>query len=256
MENYDDSEILGTEKLYSLAGIRIWRAPSAPIRRLMTYPSYEGGEWEAERLNNRWQTLMFLLTLLTIIFVVWLPHQGFVVSNVSAVETSSSLGAYWDVDCRASVSSIDWGTMTPGQTKNVTFYIRNEGSTTILLSGIAKNLNPITAEGYIRFVFGSNDQKVQAGEVKKVTCSLTISPKITNITNFSFDVLLQGTNYLLSDVNKDGIVDMKDIAIVARAFGTTPTSPRWNPNADLNRDLEVDVHDLSLVCRDFAKTSQ
>jgi hypothetical protein len=152
------------------------------------------------------------------------------------------------------VSSIDWGNLTPSQTRNITFYIRNEGSTTLFLSGIDKNWNPITAEGYIRFVFGSADQVVQASEVKKVTCSLTISPEIINITNFSFDVLLQGTNYLLADVNQDGIVDMKDIAIVGHAFGTTPTSSDWNPNADLNRDLEVDIHDLSLVRQDFGKT--
>jgi len=229
---------------------------AAPIRRLMTCPSDTGREREAVGLKNKWHTLVILLAFLTIILVVWLRHPGFGVGNVSAVETSSSLGAYWDVGCSAMVSSIDWGNLTPSQTRNITFYIRNEGSTTLFLSGIDKNWNPITAEGYIRFVFGSADQVVQASEVKKVTCSLTISPEIINITNFSFDVLLQGTNYLLADVNQDGIVDMKDIAIVGHAFGTTPTSSDWNPNADLNRDLEVDMHDLSLVCQDYAKTSQ
>jgi len=197
---------------------------------------------------------MILLALLTIVLVVWLRRPGFIVSNVSAVETSGSLGAYWDVGCSARVSSIDWGNMTPSQTKNITFYIRNEGSTTIFLSGIDKSWNPITAEGYIRFVFGSADQTVQVSEVKKVTCSLTISPEITNITNFRFDVLLQGTNYLLEDVNQDGIVDMKDIATVSQALGMTSTSLDWNPNADLNRNLEVDMHDLSLVVQGFRKT--
>jgi hypothetical protein len=206
-------------------------------------------------LSNKWQTVTILLALLTIILVAWLLHPGFVGRNVSAVETSGSLGVYWDVDCSVRVSSIDWGNMTPSQTENSSFYIRNDGSTTIFLSGIDKNWNPATAEGYMRFVFGSADQTVQPSEVKKVTCSLTISPEITNITNISFDVLFQGTNYLLADVNQDGIVNMKDIAIVVSAFGTTPTSPGWNPNADLNRDLKVDEADLSLVYQDFAKTS-
>lgn len=208
-----------------------------------------------EGLNNRGQTLVILLALLTIILVVWsLRRGGFEVGNVSAVETSSSLGAYWDVGCSERVSSIDWGNMTPSQTKDIVFYIRNEGSTTMFLSGIDKNWNPIVAEGYIRFVFGSADQIVQASEVKKVTCNLTVSREITNITNFSFDVLLQGTDYLLEDVNQDGIVNMKDIAIVDQALGLTPASPDWNPKADLNRNLEVDMHDLSLVVQGFGKT--
>ena len=199
--------------------------------------------------------MTILLALLTIILVVWLLRPGGLeVGNVSAVETSSSLGAYWDAGCSEMVSSLDWGNMTPSQTENITFYIRNEGSTTIFLSGIDKNWNPTTAEDYIRFVFDSDDQTVQASEVKKVTCNLTISPEIINITNFNFDVLLQGTNHLLADVDQNGIVDMKDIAIVGHPFGTTPTSSDWNPNADLNRDLEVDMHDLSLVRQDFAKT--
>jgi hypothetical protein len=223
----------------------------------MTYPSDTGREGEAERLNNKWQTMTILLALLTIILVVWLLRPGgFEVGNVSAVETSSSLGAYWDAGCSEMVSSLDWGNMTPSQTKNITFYIRNEGLTTVFLSGIAKNWNSITAQGYIRFVFGSDDQRALASEVKKVTCSLTISPEITNITNFSFDVLFQGTNYLLADVNQDGRVDMRDISLVVGVLGTTPTSLDWNPNADLNRDFEVDMRDLSLVSQDFAKTSQ
>lgn len=220
------------------------------------YRSRKGGGTEVELLKNRWQTLTILLTFLTIILVVWLLHPGSTIGNVSAVETGSSLGAYWDAGCSARVSSIDWGNMTPSQTKNITFYIRNEGLTTIFLSGIAKNWNSITAQGYIRFVFGSDDQRALASEVKKVTCSLTISPEITNITNFSFDVLFQGTNYLLADVNQDGRVDMRDISLVVGVLGTTPTSPDWNPNADLNRDFEVDMRDLSLVSQDFAKTSQ
>lgn len=205
-------------------------------------------------MNNKWQTLTILLALLTIILGVWSLHSGFVVGNVSAVETSSSLGAYWDVGCSARVSSIDWGNMTPSQTKNITFYIRNDGSTTIFLSGIDKNWNPTTAEGYVRFVFGSADQIVQASEVKKVTCSLTISPEITNITNFSFTVLLQGTNYLLGDVNQDGKVDGKDTAIVALAFGSIPGDPRWNALADVYEDQKIDGKDINQVTIHFGKS--
>lgn len=61
------------------------------------------------------------------------------------------------------------------------------------------------------------------------------------------------------DINDDLKVDMIDIAIVARAFGTYPGQPRWNPNADITGaqflvpDGHVDMRDISLVARAFFK---
>jgi uncharacterized repeat protein (TIGR01451 family) len=58
---------------------------------------------------------------------------------------------------------------------------------------------------------------------------------------------------IMGDVNGDGLVNMKDIALVARAFGSTPTSPNWNFAADLNRDGLVNMKDMALVARNFGK---
>ena len=56
------------------------------------------------------------------------------------------------------------------------------------------------------------------------------------------------------DINRDGKVDMKDVATVARAFGSTPGDPNWNPMADLNEDGVVDKVDIAMVVEDFGKT--
>lgn len=55
------------------------------------------------------------------------------------------------------------------------------------------------------------------------------------------------------DVNIDGICDMKDIGLVAKAFGTTKQSVRWNPIADINEDLKVDMKDLGLIAIHFGE---
>jgi predicted deacylase len=55
------------------------------------------------------------------------------------------------------------------------------------------------------------------------------------------------------DVNQDGAVDMHDISIVARAFGSTPSSPNWNPAADVNGDGTVNMADLAMVVRHFGE---
>lgn len=60
---------------------------------------------------------------------------------------------------------------------------------------------------------------------------------------------------LYSDINNDGIVNIKDIIIIAKAFGSYPGHPRWNPNADINRDEKVNIIDIGLIAKEFGKTA-
>ena len=62
------------------------------------------------------------------------------------------------------------------------------------------------------------------------------------------------SNPMIGDFNKDMVVDMKDISLVAKAFGSYPGHPRWNPVVDLNQDNRVDMRDLATVARNFGKT--
>jgi hypothetical protein len=75
--------------------------------------------------------------------------------------------------------------------------------------------------------------------------------KVTELT------ALRVTNerVLLTDLNHDGEVNILDITLVARAFGTKYGDARWNPVADLNVDGAVNILDMSMVARDFGKTS-
>jgi hypothetical protein len=56
------------------------------------------------------------------------------------------------------------------------------------------------------------------------------------------------------DLNGDGIVDMKDIALVAGAFGTIPGSARWNTICDINDGRQVDMKDIGTVAKAFGTT--
>jgi hypothetical protein len=58
---------------------------------------------------------------------------------------------------------------------------------------------------------------------------------------------------LVGDVNGDGIVNLKDIVAAIKAFGSTPTSPNWNPAADVNGDGVVDMKDVALIARNMGK---
>ena len=56
---------------------------------------------------------------------------------------------------------------------------------------------------------------------------------------------------ILGDVNGDGKVDGKDIALAAISFGTVPEDARWNPDADINLDGKIDGKDLVLIALRF-----
>lgn len=59
---------------------------------------------------------------------------------------------------------------------------------------------------------------------------------------------------LLSDVNKDGIVNILDLTFVALQFGEIPTKDQF-PNPDINRDGDINILDLTLVANHFGKYS-
>jgi hypothetical protein len=60
-------------------------------------------------------------------------------------------------------------------------------------------------------------------------------------------------NKAFGDVDADGKVDIKDIAIVAKAFGSSNGRHNWNYQSDLNGDNKVDLKDLSIVSMNFGK---
>ncbi len=53
------------------------------------------------------------------------------------------------------------------------------------------------------------------------------------------------------DINNDGRVDLVDMRLVAKAYGTRHGDTYWDPRADLNRDNLISVFDLVLVSKNY-----
>lgn len=56
------------------------------------------------------------------------------------------------------------------------------------------------------------------------------------------------------DLNLDGEINIKDLALVGSAFGSYPGHPRWNPTADINKDLIINIIDVTITAKNFGKT--
>lgn len=77
------------------------------------------------------------------------------------------------------------------------------------------------------------------------TMSVTDIPFTPVIGHFDFNIL--------GDVSNDGVVNMKDVMLVVKAFNSFPNTPSWNPRLDLDNNGRVDMRDISMVLRDFNK---
>lgn len=64
----------------------------------------------------------------------------------------------------------------------------------------------------------------------------------------TFDVV-----WLFTDIDRNGKVDILDIAIVAKAYGCHPGHPGWNPKADLDGNGTIDILDIAKVAKDYGK---
>jgi hypothetical protein len=59
---------------------------------------------------------------------------------------------------------------------------------------------------------------------------------------------------IIGDINGDKKVELKDVYAVAKAYGSVPGHPRWNPLCDINNDGEVELKDYYLTCKNYGKT--
>lgn len=86
------------------------------------------------------------------------------------------------------------------------------------------------------------------GSTVTYTASATAGSALVTATSQADGTFSASINITVKtrDFNGDGITDVLDLAILARAFGATPASPNWNSAADLNGDGVVDEADLAM----------
>ena len=89
--------------------------------------------------------------------------------------------------------------------------------------------------------------------MKRLSPSLRISFLVACTMLFLFPVVSKfcWAASLPEDLNGDGSVNVKDIAIAAAAFSSYPGHERWNPKADINADGRVDLADVGLIILRF-----
>jgi len=149
--------------------------------------------------------------------------------------TPPSPGANVTVNFNASSTQLGWSSLIPGYA-NITSYKWNFGDGTINTTSTSTTTHSFTQPGNYT-----------------VTLTVTDSQSRTNQTSQTVQI----SQFQTWDVNQDHVCNMKDLALVARAFGSSrgpPPSSNWNPAADVNGDGVVNMKDIALVARHFGMT--
>ena len=158
----------------------------------------------------------------------------------------TKIDPYRTVLSNSTTTSIDVTTENQGntiETFNVTLYYNTSqiGTRTVTLS--ASQLTVLTFEW--------STIGVRLGKYS-LDAYATLLPNETDIVD---NELIGGwvVIVILGDINADGIVNILDIATVARAYDSYPGHPNWNPNADLDENDRIDILDIATVAKEYGK---
>jgi len=133
---------------------------------------------------------ILIAALFTLALAAYAILQSSVRINNQGTVKALDVGVYWDSNCTNPVSLINWGTVEPDSTNNVTVYVRNEGNTAANISMTSENWNPSNAPNYLTLNWNYNGQQLNPSETVQITLSLNVSSSVQGIENFSFDIII------------------------------------------------------------------
>ncbi len=100
---------------------------------------------------------------------------------------------FGDNECTQAVSSVDWGTPGPGESIEKTVFVKNTGNAPMNLSQSTSAWNPVDTESYLTLSWDLEGMIISADEVLQAVLTLHVSSDISGITDFAFNIIIEGT---------------------------------------------------------------
>lgn len=95
--------------------------------------------------------------------------------------------------------------------------------------------------------YNGTDQRKGPGQDEPGKDGIGDTPYVIDNNNVDRYPLMKPSYLIPGDLNHDGKVNLQDLVIFAKAYGSKPGYPNWNPDADIGGDNIVDQSDLAIL---------
>jgi len=117
--------------------------------------------------------------------------------HTTGIIKSVGIEIYTDITLTEKLTSIDWGDINVGGTAYVDCYIKNTKNTNITLSFSTTNWLPSRAQLYLSCNGDIPANKIiEPKQAVKTRITLVVSEQISDIEQFSFDIIITANEYV------------------------------------------------------------
>jgi hypothetical protein len=176
-------------------------------------------------------------------------------------DTGNQYGNAVDLSLSFDTTGLDVISITPG-----TIF----GNSPLVIKNIFDNNN-----GTLNFIASTSQVNQSLSSGSLITIQFQVKPQVTSgsytirissvgladkngrdiSVSYSSIATVSIVSSLLGDLNNDGKIDYRDLAIFASSYGTTQGQSGFNKAADLNNDGKIDYKDLAILGGNYGKTS-
>ena len=109
-----------------------------------------------------------------------------------AIQTTPGIGVYSNSDCSNDLTSLPWGTLSPGESNSITCYFKNEGDIATTLFLTVENWSCTGAETYLTVEWDYDGTSIEPNQTIPITLTLSVNQDIQGVESFSFDIIIIG----------------------------------------------------------------
>jgi hypothetical protein len=115
------------------------------------------------------------------------PNSGNTVST-------NNVDIYADASATTKYTSIDWGTLSPGENVTRTIYIKNSANTAETLNMTTSGWNPAFANSILTITWDKEGSTLPVGAIVPAILTLQVAQETGAITNFNVNIVITGSS--------------------------------------------------------------
>ena len=134
------------------------------------------------------------ISVSTVAYAAVLTFFTLPASGTVTISENAEIGIYSDSGANDLLSSITFGSIEAGTSKNQIIYVKNEGDLPFTITKSETNWSPSTASSYLTHSWNYDGGTVSPNQVVQITLTLLVSGNTPNGFSFDFDIKINANS--------------------------------------------------------------